>query len=87
MRARLKGCCVVIDDILTAAGVQYRRARFPRPPAGTYAVYLDDISADGADDAVCLYTHEATVELYEPAPDDAAELALSLIHISEPTRH
>lgn len=82
MRARLKGCCVVIDDILTAAGVQYRRARFPRPPAGTYAVYLDDISSDGADDVVCLYTHEATVELYEPAPDDAAELAIEAQLIS-----
>lgn len=66
----------MIDDILTAAGIQHRRSRFARPPSGTYAVFVDDITADGADDVVCLYTHEATVELYEPSPDDAAELAI-----------
>lgn len=66
----------MIDAILTAAGIQHRRSRFARPPSGTYAVFTDDITADGADDVVCLYSHEATVELYEPSPDDAAELAI-----------
>ena len=45
------------SDILTAAGIPFRRSRFPQPAEGTFA-------------------HSVTVELYEPAPDDAAEAAL-----------
>lgn len=74
----------MIKDILTAAGIDYRRGRFPRPPAGTYAVITDDIEVD-APDRVSLttpeglprvYSHAVTVELYEPRPDDAAEAAI-----------
>lgn len=65
------------SDILTAAGVVNRRGRFVAPPEGTYAVWTDDISTDGPDNmAPIIYTHDVTVELYEPRPDDAAELAL-----------
>lgn len=71
-------------EILTAAGVQNRRARWPRPPADTYAVYFDDVTV-GAPDPVTpptreglprVVTHNVTIEVYEPAPDDAAEAAI-----------
>lgn len=67
----------MVDTILTAAGVQYRRGRFLRPPKGTYAVYTDDKSTDGSDGAEALVvTHDVTVELYEPLPDDKTEAAI-----------
>lgn len=74
----------MIKDILTAAGVQHRRGRFPSPPAGTYAVYFDDVAIDGADPVQPaageklprIYHHDVRVELYEPKPDDAAETAI-----------
>lgn len=70
----------MIKKILTAAGVLYRRARFMKPPAGTYAVYLDDVETDGPDvltpGAPITERHACTVEVYEPAPDDAAETAI-----------
>lgn len=65
-----------VDDILTASGVKYRQARFPKPPLETYAVYMDDVSADGPDGINRIYTHDYTVEVYEPAPDDTAEAAI-----------
>lgn len=74
----------MIENILTAAGVLHRRGRFPSPPADTYAVYFDDLSADGADPVSPvtpgglprIYHHDARVELYEPKPDDATEAAI-----------
>ena len=66
----------MIDIILKAAGIDYRRTRFPKPPAGTYAVYMDDISTDGPDGINRIFTYDYTVEVYEPKPDDAAEAAI-----------
>lgn len=66
----------MIKSILDAAGIEYRRTRFQKPPAGTYAVYMDDVTTDGPDGLNLLLTHSYTVELYEPAPDDAAEQAV-----------
>lgn len=74
----------IIDGILTAAGVLHRRARFPTPPADTYAVYFDDISTDGADPVSPsasgglprIYHHSVRVEVYEPKPDDKTEAAI-----------
>lgn len=66
----------MVNNILSTAGVKYRKTRFPQPPAETYAVYLDDVSTDGPDGLNLIQTHDITVELYEPAPDDATEAAL-----------
>lgn len=74
----------MIKEILAAAGVNHRRSRFPSPPAGTYAVYFDDLEADGADPVSPpttgglprIYTHNARVELYEATPDDETETAI-----------
>lgn len=66
----------MIKTILTAAGIEFRQTRFPSPPAGTYAVYMDDVSTDGPDYLNRIYTHDYTIEVYEPTPDDAAEQAI-----------
>lgn len=66
----------MIENILTAAGVQFKRTRFPQPPEGTYAVYMDDVETDGPDGINAILRHNVTVELYEPKPDDAAEAAV-----------
>lgn len=66
----------MVDTILTAAGLNYRRARFLKPPAGTYGVYTDDIDTDGPDGMALVLTHSITLELYEPEPDDATEAAV-----------
>lgn len=64
-------------EILEAAGVKSRRGRFVKPPAGTYAVWTDDISTDGPDGGPpCIFNHDVTVELYEPRPDDEAEASM-----------
>lgn len=67
---------IMVDLILTTAGVTYRHARFPSPPSGTYAVYLDDIETDGPDGMNRIYRHGVTVEVYEPFPDADTEAAI-----------
>lgn len=66
----------MVDDILTRAGVPYRRTRFIRPPDGDYAIYMDYITADGADETTAIYAHDVTIELYERGQSDAAEQSI-----------
>lgn len=72
----------LIETILTTAGINHRRNRFIKPPAGTYAVWMDDVRTTGADRLQTgsytgkVYDHNVTIELYEPDPDDAAEALL-----------
>jgi len=67
----------MVNKILTRAGIRYRETRFPSPPAAeTYGVYTDDVTADGPDGINAIFTHDVTVELYEPKPDPKAEAAL-----------
>lgn len=74
----------MIKDILAAAGVKHAQGRFLRMPDGTHAVYFDDIEVSAADRGETpvsgglprIYTHNVSVEVYEPAPDDATETAI-----------
>lgn len=67
----------MVSEILAAAGVKERGSRFVKPPAGTYAVWFDDIDTDGPDDMPpCIFKHNCTIELYEPKKDEAAVTAL-----------
>lgn len=67
----------MVNDILKASGVQHRRGRFTHPPKGTYAVFFDNVTLDGPDGhPEWVENHSVMVELYEPAPDDAAETAM-----------
>ena len=66
----------MIHEILTASGLPFKETQFLRPPAKTYAVYMDDVEADGGDLENLILHHDATIELYEPTPDPEAEKAI-----------
>jgi hypothetical protein len=66
----------MVDEILTAAGVLHKQARFVRLPDETHAVWFDDVSADGPDGYNRIFTHDVTVELYAPKPDPKTEEAI-----------
>lgn len=74
----------MIQEILTVSGVQFRRSHYFKPPAGTYAVYFDDVEVDGADRVPLtaaarlprIYKHSASIELYAPALDPGAEASI-----------
>lgn len=59
----------MIDEILTAAAIPSREARFPDPPE-LHAVYFDSVEAEGPDGGPArIFTHDGTVELYAPSTD------------------
>jgi hypothetical protein len=66
----------MVNKILTAAGIKYRRGRFTANAPDTYAVYRDDWDAGGPDDRPLVIRHDITVELYESKPDDKAEASI-----------
>ena len=66
----------MIKTILKATGVPFWQGRSPSPPAETYAIYFDDVTADGPDGYNRIFTHDVMVELYEPTHDDASESAV-----------
>ena len=67
----------MVNEILAAAGIKNRRSRLVKPPAETYAVWMDDITTDGPDGMPPrLFTHNVTIEVYEYTPDDDAESAI-----------
>ena len=66
----------MIKEILNAAQIPSREARFSDPPAGTYAVYFDSTTADGPDGTNRIFTHDCTVELYAPVIDPETKAAL-----------
>lgn len=66
----------MIKNILKAAGVPSWPGRAVDPPAETYAVYFDNVTADGPDGYNLIFTHDAMIELYEPDEDDVAEAAI-----------
>ena len=66
----------MLNKILAAAAIPSKEARFPNPPAQTYAVFFVDVTATGPDGYNRIFTHDISVELYEPQRDDAAEEAL-----------
>ena len=66
----------MIETILKAAGLLAWQGRAAHPPVETYAVYFDDVTADGPDGYNRIFTHNVTVELYEPTQDDNAEAAV-----------
>jgi hypothetical protein len=85
----------MVEKILTASGVQHRQTRFLKPPAGTYAVYMDDVETDGPDGIPCIFHHDVTVEVYAPTPGDAAEAEAAIereltaagLHWKKQSRH
>ena len=67
----------MLNDIKTATGVPFRETQWVgKPPAGTYGIWLDDVTADGPDFETRILTHDITLELYEPKQDPGAEQAV-----------
>lgn len=67
----------MLSEILTAAIIPAREAKFPNPPNDTHAVYFDGVTADGPDfDPNRILTHDCTVELYARTPDPDAKARL-----------
>lgn len=74
----------MVNEILTAAGVEHARGRFLKKPDVNYALYSDNIEVDTADRVTPsasaglprIITHAVTIELYEPIQDDAVETAI-----------
>ena len=66
----------MIKEILRATGLEFRRSRFLKPPAGEYAVYMDDVTTDGPDGLNRIFTHNITLEVYAPTMDEAMEEAI-----------
>lgn len=69
----------MVNEIFKAAAIPYRRGRYTGAKPATYAVYMDDLTTDGADTApLIVIRHDITIELYEDKPDDKAEAALEI---------
>lgn len=70
----------MINEILKASGLPHRQGRYPNPPAGTYAIYFDNLTSDGPDPVGTavprIVRHDCMVELYEPKADATAEAAV-----------
>lgn len=70
----------MVHKILTGAGFvlnsTYRETRFLKPPKSTYAVYNDTQTVRGPDNINAIVSHVVSIELYEYAPDSAAEAAI-----------
>lgn len=70
----------MIDSIMSAAGIPANQGRHITPPDSTYGVWFDDQDISNGPDiargAPLLVSHSVTVEIYEPAPDPAAEARL-----------
>lgn len=68
----------MINKILKPTALPYKEARFQKPPAGAYVVYMDDVTTDGPDGKPCILTHGITFEVYAPTLNaaKAAETAI-----------
>lgn len=66
----------MIDELFAAVPGGCWPGRCPDPPGCTYAVYLEDVEADGPDGINCIFTHNVMVELYEITHDDTTEAAV-----------
>lgn len=74
----------MVNEILAASGLPYKEARFPDPPATTFAIYFDSVGRTGPDPVLhgdtdgmpCILSHDATIELYAPVIDRDAEKSL-----------
>lgn len=69
----------MIEKLLNAAGLPCWAGWTNSPPEGTYALYLDDVTAEGPDNRSGYRRHDVTVEVYEPAADPNAEAALEAV--------
>lgn len=65
----------MLNDILTAAAIPAREARFANPP-DTHAVYFNSVTTDGPDGINRIFTHDCIVEIYAPTTDSDVKARL-----------
>ena len=63
----------MVNEILSAVGVPFKKTRFLKPPKVTYAVYLDDYSRRAADEKNLIKEHDVTIEIYSEKIDEEVE--------------
>lgn len=70
----------MVKSVLEAAGfvegATYKATRFLKPPATTYAIYMDSFDRRGSDDQNLIAEHTYTIELYSYVPDATSEAAI-----------
>lgn len=67
----------MLTEITTATGVPFRETQWVgTPPAETFGIWLDEVDAGGPDYENRIFTHNITLELYEPKKDPEAEQAV-----------
>lgn len=76
----------MIKEMLNAANIPAWPVRCADPPPVTYALYSENVTTDGPDGQNRIFTHSATIELYEPTLDEEAELAIERV-LSEAEVH
>lgn len=54
----------MVDEMLEEIGIAHKEIKFNKPPKETYAVWMEDIEAYGADDVNLYWKHFPTIELY-----------------------
>lgn len=63
----------MVDEILTAAGVNHKETRFLSPQTGTYAVWFDEMTTRGADNILLIEEHVCSIEVYAAKIDRTTE--------------
>lgn len=67
----------MLTKITTATAIPFRETQWVgKPPAETYGILLDEVTAEGSDFENRIFTHDTTLELYEPKQDPEAEQAV-----------
>lgn len=69
----------MVNEILNKTGLPFKESRFLSPPKSTYAIYNLELDRRGGDDINLVSQYDATIELYEYAPDPGAEKTLEEI--------
>lgn len=70
----------LIETVLTEAGLvknkTFKQTRFKAVPGVDFAVWTDQVEADGSDQENLFFRHSATVEMYMYQPDETVLRAL-----------
>lgn len=61
---------------IETTGIKVAEVCFSKPPAYPYINFLEDIRSSGADNKICLYDRNITLELYSEKINHEAELKI-----------
>lgn len=72
---------MLIEEILSEAGIPAAETLFLEPPDGVFAVWGDEVEAEGSDFRNEVATHNYTLEVYEPRDAQSPKAHRSLQEI------